>query len=185
MNKEEFNQKFNPSEWESSCRKYDANHRGLHFHVKISFHDGKVKLELENLEPEYAKYQAPIKKLMQENMIGAVYYLNEMFHPWYASPEDMEQEEQKTREHLHANMEFFIRILFLSDFETFCDVVSQQTAYLSAQYELLHTRFENGHLIRNDGSVWNGTGWEKDGVTTHSFLTETLWGTLLEKKQVA
>ena len=173
------NQEFDPKAWEADCRKYDINHEKLGFDVDITFQDGKVRLKLNQLDE---KYQKAVKHLMQKNMTGAVYYLNEMFHPWYALPEDEEVEEKRNMDHLHANLEYFIHILFLSGLDAFCEAVSQQTSYLNAQYELNHTRFEDGVLVRLDGSRWNGSGWEKDGTTTHSFLTETLWGSLLETR---
>lgn len=184
MNKKDFEQnpEFNPEQWEANCKKYDANHNGLKFGVNCTFADGKVKLKLEGLEGENQKYQAPIKNLMLKNMTGAVYYLNEMFHPWYADETDIEAEEEKNRKHLHANLEFFIRTLFLSGFEAFCNAVAMQTNYLSARYELDHTRFEDGKLLKSDGSVWNGDGWEKEGKTTHTFLTESIWDSLLDKE---
>ena len=87
------NQEFDPKAWEADCRKYDINHEKLGFDVDITFEDGKVRLKLNKLDE---KYQRAVKHLMQKNMTGAVYYLNEMFHPWYALPEDEEVEENGT-----------------------------------------------------------------------------------------
>lgn len=182
MSEQKQNQEFDPKVWEADCRKYDINHEKLGFDVDITFPDGKVKMKLNHLDE---KYQKAVKHLMLKNMNGAVYYLNEMFHPWYAVEEDQEAEEKHNMEHLHANLEYFIRTLFLSGLDAFCEAVSQQTAYLNARYELTHTRFEDGTLIRSDGSRWNESGWEKDGTTTHSFLTEALWGSLLELRKSA
>ena len=33
------------------------------------------------------------------------------------------------------------------------------------EYQLKHLKFENGKIIRKDGSVWNTSGhWDKDGL---------------------
>lgn len=175
----DFDKNFDINVWEEDCKKYDRNHEGLKFAVNCTFHDGKLKANLDNLKEE--KYKAPIRKLMHKNMVGAVVYLNHIFRPWYADEQDdYEEAEKKAYEHLHKNMEFLITVLFTQGFEFFIDEASKQTTFLHAQYELDHCYFSNGELVKSDGSRWKEYGWEKDGKLTESFITVTVLKDILQ-----
>lgn len=179
----DFDKNFDVNVWEEECKKYDRNHAGLNFTVRCSVKNEKLAIELDNLED---KYKAPILKLMQKNMTGAVIYLNSVFRPWYAADEDdYEEAEETAYAQLRENIEFLINVLFTQGFESFVEEVSKQVTFLNARYELTHCSFSNGELKKSDGSLWKEYGWEKDGTLTESFITVTVLKDILQtsKKQ--
>lgn len=168
---------FNVNEWEKYCLIYDKNHKGLGFKVNLTMTDGKLSVNLENLDEKYKK---TIKELVLFIVQGSVQYMYELFDAYYVFDKN---EYEKVRDNNYALMKentlLYFDVLLNQGFDTFMNLIQQQTAVLRAKYELGVLKYSNGNWILPDGQVWTGSGWEKDGSVNYSVLLDPMWETLL------
>ena len=88
---------------------------------------------------------------------------------WIPIAYNLQVDNQEDRDDLNDEIlrkrRFFLQLFLDLGIESYVNTLAYFSEAYKMEYQLKHLKFENGKIIRKDGSVWNTSGhWDKDGL---------------------
>ncbi len=158
VTKTENGNKFDYAQWTSDYKGWLRNKEILKFDATIKNEGGEYKVKFSNIEKKYLKALA---KLTSKILQGAEY--------WIPIAYNLQVDNQEDRDDLNDEIlrkrGFFLQLFLDLGIESYVNTLAYFSEAYKMEYQLKHLKFENGKIIRKDGSVWNTSGhWDKDGL---------------------
>lgn len=156
MNKNE--DRFDYKEWQTDIKKWFGNMEYLKSSARISFVNGKMKIEFQNAP---AQYKDALTKLTLTILDGALCWIK-LTYTHNVRVEDIEMEKKRFEKEFFEKAEVLLNTFLTSGLESFNSLLETFSTIYRQKYELDHLYYKNGEWYNFEGYRWNNSAWEKE-----------------------